>query len=60
MKQFHPDLNRTGEGSDTMIRRVIQAYEVYFEPKKKKMVTEFCLGFMKKQKQTKNENEKFG
>ena len=28
VKQFHPDVNRTGEGSDTMIRRVIQAYEV--------------------------------
>lgn len=28
MKQFHPDVNRNGNDSDSMIRRVIQAYEV--------------------------------
>lgn len=29
VKQFHPDVNRNGKDSDTMIRRVIQAYEVF-------------------------------
>lgn len=29
MKQFHPDVNRTGKDSGVMIRRVIQAYEVF-------------------------------
>lgn len=29
VKQFHPDVNRTGKDSDMMIRRVIQAYEVF-------------------------------
>lgn len=28
VKQFHPDVNRDGDDSDTMIRRVIQAYQV--------------------------------
>lgn len=28
VKQFHPDVNRDGNYSDSMIRRVIQAYEV--------------------------------
>lgn len=28
VKQYHPDVNRDERDSDTMIRRVIQAYEV--------------------------------
>ncbi|KAI4379040.1 hypothetical protein MLD38_016442 [Melastoma candidum] len=28
VKQFHPDVNRAGGGTDVMIRRVIQAYEM--------------------------------
>lgn len=28
MKQFHPDVNRDLADSDSMIRRVIEAYEV--------------------------------
>lgn len=28
VKQFHPDVSKEGEGSDRMIRLVIQAYEV--------------------------------
>ncbi|KAA8545110.1 hypothetical protein F0562_019894 [Nyssa sinensis] len=30
VKQFHPDVRKDGENSDTMIRRVILAYEVLF------------------------------
>ncbi|WCJ43153.1 Chaperone DnaJ-domain superfamily protein [Euphorbia peplus] len=30
VKQFHPDVNRDGGNSDTVIRRIIQAYELWF------------------------------
>lgn len=37
VKQYHPDVNRDGRDSDALIRRVIQAYEVAFIYRKKKL-----------------------
>lgn len=37
VKQYHPDVNRDGRDSDALIRRVIQAYEVSFIYRKKKL-----------------------
>nr|XP_015875227.2 uncharacterized protein LOC107412040 [Ziziphus jujuba var. spinosa] len=43
VKQFHPDVNRTGEGSDTMIRRVIQAYEMLSNYSRSEIIESECL-----------------
>ncbi|KAF3454471.1 hypothetical protein FNV43_RR04918 [Rhamnella rubrinervis] len=43
VKLFHPDVNRTGEGSDAMIRRVIQAYEMLSNYSRLEIIERECL-----------------
>lgn len=43
VKQFHPDVNRTGKGSDAMIRRVIQAYEMLSNCSRMEIIESECL-----------------
>ncbi|EXB50592.1 putative 19.0 kDa protein in cobS 5'region [Morus notabilis] len=43
VKQFHPDVNRTGKGSDAMIRRVIQAYEMLSNCSRLEIIESECL-----------------
>ncbi|XP_062001943.1 chaperone protein dnaJ C76, chloroplastic [Rosa rugosa] len=43
VKQFHPDVNRNAKGSDTMIRRVIQAYEMLSNFSRSEIIEGECL-----------------
>lgn len=43
VKQFHPDVNRNGKDSDTMIRRVIQAYEMLSNFSRSEIIEGECL-----------------
>ncbi|KAF4349603.1 hypothetical protein F8388_003787 [Cannabis sativa] len=43
VKQFHPDVNRTGQNSDAMIRRVIQAYEMLSNCSRLEIIESECL-----------------
>ncbi|KAL5566084.1 hypothetical protein UlMin_029248 [Ulmus minor] len=43
VKQFHPDVNRTGKASETMIRRVIQAYEILSNCSRSEIIERECL-----------------
>ncbi|KAG6646588.1 hypothetical protein CIPAW_07G017900 [Carya illinoinensis] len=43
VKQFHPDVNRDGPDSDTMIRRVIQAYEMLSNYSRSEIIERECL-----------------
>ncbi|KAJ7973367.1 Chaperone protein DnaJ [Quillaja saponaria] len=43
VKQFHPDVNRDGGDSDTMIRRVIQAYEILSNYSRSEIIERECL-----------------
>lgn len=43
VKEFHPDARRDGEDSDTMIRRVIQAYEILSNYSKPEIIESECL-----------------
>ncbi|XP_050223515.1 uncharacterized protein LOC126673419 [Mercurialis annua] len=43
VKQFHPDINRGSNISDTMIRRVIQAYEVLSNFSRSEIIESECL-----------------
>ncbi|PON59850.1 DnaJ domain containing protein [Trema orientale] len=43
VKQFHPDVNRTGKASETMIRRVIQAYEMLSNCSRLEIIEGECL-----------------
>ncbi|KAH7574559.1 hypothetical protein ACOSQ2_009001 [Xanthoceras sorbifolium] len=44
VKQYHPDVSRDGkEDSDTMIRRVIQAYEILSQYSRSEIIERECL-----------------
>ncbi|XP_057998761.1 uncharacterized protein LOC110660056 isoform X3 [Hevea brasiliensis] len=43
VKQFHPDVNRDGDDSDTMIRRVIQAYQMISNCSRLEIIERECL-----------------
>ncbi|KAK4427661.1 hypothetical protein Salat_1535100 [Sesamum alatum] len=43
VKEFHPDLNRGGQDSDKMIRRVIQAYEILSNYSKSEIIERECM-----------------
>ncbi|XP_022719383.1 pentatricopeptide repeat-containing protein At3g05340-like [Durio zibethinus] len=43
VKQYHPDVNRDGGDSDTMIRRVIQAYELLSNYSRSEIIERECL-----------------
>ncbi|XP_004307085.1 PREDICTED: uncharacterized protein LOC101298165 isoform X1 [Fragaria vesca subsp. vesca] len=43
VKEFHPDVNRNRKGSDTMIRRVIKAYEMLSNFSRSEIIEEECL-----------------
>ncbi|KAL6278624.1 hypothetical protein ACE6H2_022225 [Prunus campanulata] len=43
VKQFHPDVNRTGKYSDMMIRRVIQAYEMLSNYSRSEIIERECV-----------------
>ncbi|XP_031270088.1 pentatricopeptide repeat-containing protein At3g05340-like [Pistacia vera] len=43
VKQYHPDLNRDGKDSDSMIRLVIQAYEMLSEYSRSEIIERECL-----------------
>ncbi|XWS42408.1 hypothetical protein CRYUN_Cryun16bG0012000 [Craigia yunnanensis] len=43
VKQDHPDVNRDGGDSDTMIRRVIQAYEILSDYSRSEIIERECL-----------------
>ncbi|XVE63000.1 hypothetical protein DITRI_Ditri06bG0164700 [Diplodiscus trichospermus] len=43
VKQYHPDVNRGGGDSDTMIRRVIQAYEILSNYSRSEIIERECL-----------------
>ncbi|XP_023537184.1 uncharacterized protein LOC111798340 [Cucurbita pepo subsp. pepo] len=43
VKQFHPDVNRDGNYSDSMIRRVIQAYEMLSSCSRTEFIERECL-----------------
>ncbi|KAF7805119.1 chaperone protein dnaJ C76, chloroplastic [Senna tora] len=43
VKQFHPDVNKDGGNSDTMIRRVIQAYEILSSYSRSEIIERECL-----------------
>ncbi|XP_015062720.1 chaperone protein dnaJ C76, chloroplastic isoform X2 [Solanum pennellii] len=43
VKKFHPDVRRDGNGSDKMIRRVIQAYEKLSNFTKSEIIERECL-----------------
>ncbi|XP_059652440.1 chaperone protein dnaJ C76, chloroplastic [Cornus florida] len=43
VKQFHPDVRKDGEESDTMIRRVIQAYQMLSNYSRSEIIERECL-----------------
>ncbi|KAB1202264.1 Chaperone protein DnaJ [Morella rubra] len=43
VKQFHPDVNRNGPDSDTMMRQVIQAYEMLSDYQRYEIIERECL-----------------
>ncbi|XP_075511211.1 uncharacterized protein LOC142547040 [Primulina tabacum] len=43
VKQFHPDVMRDGRNSDTMIRRVIQAYEILSNYSRSEIIERECM-----------------
>ncbi|XP_054803295.1 chaperone protein dnaJ C76, chloroplastic [Prosopis cineraria] len=43
VKQFHPDVSKDGTNSDTMIRRVIQAYEMLSSCSRSEIIERECL-----------------
>ncbi|PPD86097.1 hypothetical protein GOBAR_DD16967 [Gossypium barbadense] len=43
VKQYHPDVNKDGGDSDTMIRRVIQAYEMLCDYSRSEIIERECL-----------------
>ncbi|ONI04519.1 hypothetical protein PRUPE_6G325800 [Prunus persica] len=43
VKQFHPDVNRTGKDSGVMIRRVIQAYEMLSNYSRSEIIERECV-----------------
>ncbi|XP_044483721.1 chaperone protein dnaJ C76, chloroplastic [Mangifera indica] len=43
VKQYHPDVNRDGKDSDSMIRLVIQAYEMLSEYSRSEIIERECL-----------------
>ncbi|KAJ4719473.1 Chaperone protein DnaJ [Melia azedarach] len=43
VKQYHPDVNRDERDSDTMIRRVIQAYEMLSEFSRSEIIERECI-----------------
>ncbi|KAA3472671.1 Chaperone DnaJ-domain superfamily protein [Gossypium australe] len=43
VKQYHPDVNKDGGDSDTMIRRVIQAYEMLSDYSRSEIIERECL-----------------
>ncbi|KDP23516.1 hypothetical protein JCGZ_23349 [Jatropha curcas] len=43
VKQYHPDVNRDGNDSDSMIRRVIQAYEILSNCSRSEIIESECL-----------------
>ncbi|KAK3200266.1 hypothetical protein Dsin_023681 [Dipteronia sinensis] len=43
VKQYHPDVCRDGKDSDTMIRRVIQAYEILSQYSRSEIIERECL-----------------
>ncbi|CAL9003403.1 unnamed protein product [Prunus brigantina] len=43
VKQFHPDVNRTGKDCDMMIRRVIQAYEMLSNYSRSEIIERECV-----------------
>ncbi|KZV17766.1 pentatricopeptide repeat-containing protein [Dorcoceras hygrometricum] len=42
VKQFHPDVMKSGRSSDTMIRRVIQAYEILSSYSRSEIIEREC------------------
>ncbi|EOY11339.1 Chaperone DnaJ-domain superfamily protein [Theobroma cacao] len=45
VKEYHPDVNRGGGDSDTMIRRVIQAYEILSNYSRSEIIESLFLPF---------------
>ncbi|XP_065878623.1 uncharacterized protein [Euphorbia lathyris] len=43
VKQFHPDVNRDGSDSNTVIRRIIQAYEILSNCSRPEIIERECL-----------------
>ncbi|XP_039058716.1 uncharacterized protein LOC120202348, partial [Hibiscus syriacus] len=43
VKQYHPDVNKGGGDSDTMIRRVIQSYEILSNYSRSEIIERECL-----------------